>query len=61
MVCLPTIHRLLAGVFPSLPYLTHGGALADECFDIIIWSATSMRWVEVKMKELGCLDHPAFK
>ena len=29
--------------------------------DILIWSATSMKWVEVKMKELGVLNHPAYK
>jgi ubiquitin-like domain-containing CTD phosphatase 1 len=30
-------------------------------FDIIIWSATSMKWVELKMKELGVTDSPNFK
>ena len=29
-------------------------AYAD--YDIIIWSATGMKWIEVKMKELGVLD-----
>ena len=33
-----------------------------ECgFDIIIWSANSMKWIFVKLKELGLLDHPGFK
>lgn len=30
-------------------------------YDIIIWSATSMRWIEVKMQELGCTSHPDYK
>ena len=35
-------------------------AAAYEHYDIIIWSATSMRWVELKMKELEVtsLDKP---
>lgn len=33
----------------------------DEHYDIIIWSATSMKWVEVKMKELGVSTHPDYK
>jgi ubiquitin-like domain-containing CTD phosphatase 1 len=33
-----------------------------ECgFDIVIWSANSMKWIFVKLKELGLLDHPGFK
>ena len=31
------------------------------CADIIIWSATSMKWIEVKMRELGVLGHPDYK
>jgi ubiquitin-like domain-containing CTD phosphatase 1 len=29
--------------------------------DIIIWSATSMKWIEVKMRELGVLGHADYK
>jgi len=30
-------------------------------YDIVIWSATDMKWVEVKMGELGVLSHPDYK
>ncbi|PRW57513.1 Ubiquitin-like domain-containing CTD phosphatase [Chlorella sorokiniana] len=30
-------------------------------YDIVIWSATSMKWVEVKMRELGVSTHPDYK
>ena len=30
-------------------------------FDIVIWSATSMKWIEEKMKLLGCDRHPGYK
>lgn len=29
-------------------------------FDIFIWSANSMKWIEVKMRELGCVFLPPF-
>jgi hypothetical protein len=29
--------------------------------DILIWSATSMKWVEVKMRELGVSNNPNYK
>lgn len=43
------------------PYLHEFLASAYEFYDIAIWSATSMKWVEVKMKELGVLTHPSYK
>jgi ubiquitin-like domain-containing CTD phosphatase 1 len=43
------------------PFLHEFLAAAYEHYDIVIWSATSMSWIELKMKELGCADHPAFK
>ncbi|KAK1321196.1 Ubiquitin-like domain-containing CTD phosphatase [Acorus calamus] len=30
-------------------------------YDIIIWSATSMKWVELKMGQLGVLSNPNYK
>jgi len=30
-------------------------------YDIVIWSATSMKWIEEKMKLLGVTSHPDYK
>ncbi len=30
-------------------------------YNIVIWSATSMKWIDVKLKALGLLDHAEFK
>ncbi|KAI5082550.1 hypothetical protein GOP47_0002293 [Adiantum capillus-veneris] len=43
------------------PYLHEFLTAAYAEYDIIIWSATSMKWVEVKMKELGVLNNPDYK
>eukprot|EP00123_Amoebidium_parasiticum_P020307 comp4717_c0_seq1/m.876 comp4717_c0_seq1/g.876 ORF comp4717_c0_seq1/g.876 comp4717_c0_seq1/m.876 type:complete len:320 (-) comp4717_c0_seq1:384-1343(-) len=43
------------------PYLHEFLTAAYEHYDIVIWSATSMKWVEVKMKELGVLGHSNYK
>jgi len=43
------------------PFLHEFLAAAYEHWDIVIWSATSMKWVEVKMRELGVLSHPGYK
>jgi len=43
------------------PYLHEFLTRAYEFYDIVIWSATSMKWVEVKMRELGVLSHPEYK
>lgn len=43
------------------PYLHEFLTAAYSEYDIIIWSATSMKWVEVKMKELGVLNNPNYK
>jgi ubiquitin-like domain-containing CTD phosphatase 1 len=32
-----------------------------EFYDIIIWSATSMKWIEAKMTEIGVLSNPKCK
>lgn len=39
----------------TIEFLTH---VYKHSFDIVIWSATSMKWIDVKLKELGLLDHP---
>lgn len=37
------------------PFLHEMMRFANDRWDLAIWSATSMRWVEVKMRELGVL------
>jgi len=43
----PYTHRFLAALYPH--------------FELIIWSQTSWRWLEMKLTELGILTHPAYK
>ncbi|KAK6136523.1 hypothetical protein DH2020_029759 [Rehmannia glutinosa] len=43
----PYLHEFLSAVYAE--------------YDIIIWSATSMKWVELKMGELGVLNNPNYK
>ncbi|XP_015878949.3 ubiquitin-like domain-containing CTD phosphatase [Ziziphus jujuba] len=43
------------------PYLHEFLTAAYVEYDIMIWSATSMKWVELKMGQLGVLDNPNYK
>ncbi|VFQ76297.1 unnamed protein product [Cuscuta campestris] len=43
----PYLHEFLSAVYAE--------------YDIIIWSATSMKWVELKMDQLGVLSNPNYK
>ena len=43
----PFTHRFLAALYPH--------------YELIIWSQTSWRWLEMKLTELGMLTHPAYK
>lgn len=40
-------------------FLTH--AYADDRYDIFIWSATNLSWIELKMTQLGVLTHTDYK
>lgn len=43
------------------PYLDEFLTAAYEHYDIAIWSATNMKWIELKMAELGVANHANFK
>eukprot|EP00892_Ulva_mutabilis_P009467 jgi/Ulvmu1/6893/UM031_0099.1 len=43
------------------PHLHKFLASAYEDYDIVVWSANSMKWMNVKMKALGVLTHTDFK
>ncbi|XP_078181882.1 ubiquitin family protein [Carex rostrata] len=43
------------------PYLHEFLTAAYAEYDIMIWSATSMKWVEMKMGQLGVLSNPNYK
>ncbi|XP_017769584.1 PREDICTED: ubiquitin-like domain-containing CTD phosphatase 1 isoform X2 [Nicrophorus vespilloides] len=56
-------HRSAAeqGVELMRPYLHEFLKSAYEDYDIVIWSATGMKWIEEKMKLLGVSTHPDYK
>jgi len=43
------------------PYLHEFLETAYQHYDIAIWSATNMKWIEEKMKLLGCSSNPNYK
>lgn len=43
------------------PYLHEFLETAYHHYDIAIWSATNMKWIEEKMKLLGCSSNPNYK
>lgn len=43
------------------PFLHEFLTSAYEHYDIVIWSATGMKWIEEKMKLLGVSTHPDYK
>lgn len=56
-------HRSTAQTGAELmrPYLHEFLTNAYEDYDIVIWSATGMKWIEEKMKLLGVTSNPNYK
>ncbi|KAF2893200.1 hypothetical protein ILUMI_12972 [Ignelater luminosus] len=56
-------HRSVAetGLELMRPYLHEFLTSAYEDYDIVIWSATGMKWIEEKMKLLGVTNNPNYK
>ena len=56
-------HRSVAssGIELQRPYLHEFLARAYKKYDIVIWSATDMKWINEKMKLLGVSSHPDYK
>lgn len=56
-------HRSVAetGLELMRPYLHEFLTSAYKNYDIVIWSATSMKWINEKMKLLGVTNHPDYK
>lgn len=56
-------HRSVAetGLELMRPYLHEFLTSAYEDYDIVIWSATGMKWIEEKMKLLGVANNPNYK
>jgi len=43
------------------PYTDEFLTAIHPFYDIVIWSQTSWRWLEVKLTELGILTHPSYR
>lgn len=43
------------------PYLDEFFEVVYANYDIVVWSATGMKWIEVKLKELGVSNNPNYK
>ncbi|CAD6216135.1 GSCOCG00004351001-RA-CDS [Cotesia congregata] len=56
-------HRSVAssGIELMRPYLHEFLTRAYQHYDIVIWSATSMKWINEKMKLLAVTDNPNYK
>jgi len=56
-------HRSTAetGLELMRPFLHEFLETAYQEYDIAIWSATNMKWIEEKMKLLGCTTNPNYK
>lgn len=56
-------HKSLAesGDLLMRPFLHEFLTSAYRDYDIVIWSATSMKWINEKMRMLGVSSHPSYK
>jgi ubiquitin-like domain-containing CTD phosphatase 1 len=56
-------HRVGEGNALSMkrPYMDEFLAAAYREYDLVVWSQTSWRWLEVKLTELGMVANPAYK
>lgn len=56
-------HQSVAEVASDLarPHLHAFLSAAYRNFDLVIWSATSLKWIQLKLMGLGMLNHPEFK
>jgi len=43
------------------PFMDEFLTSAYEDYDLVVWSQTSWRWLEMKLTELGMLVHPAYR
>jgi ubiquitin-like domain-containing CTD phosphatase 1 len=48
-------------VLPCRPHLHIFFTSVYEDYDIVIWSANSLKWMNVKMKALGVLGNESYK
>ena len=43
------------------PYMDDFLTWAYKYYDLVVWSQTSWRWLEIKLTELGMISHPGYK
>lgn len=56
-----TLLSKISGYELMRPYLHEFLTSAYEDYDIVIWSATGMKWIEEKMRLLGVSTHQDYK
>jgi ubiquitin-like domain-containing CTD phosphatase 1 len=43
------------------PYMDEFLTWCYKYYDLVVWSQTSWRWLEIKLTELGMISHPGYK
>ena len=43
------------------PYMDDFLTWAYKYYDLVVWSQTSWRWLEIKLTELGMITHPGYR